>query len=121
MDQGSGFHEEQRLNAASRKLTLPQGLGIIVIMLLPVPAFFGWDQLDAHFSRWSLMQFNTGIGLLLAALSTAFLSLENRKPSKILTSVVLMLGLATLAEHFAGIDLGIDQLFSKGTTIYDGP
>ena len=88
------------------------GLGVIAGSLLDAPA------LTSLVPGWISMKANTAIGLLLSgaglALAVADGNPRARTARLVLGGVVLALGAATVLEHVAGMDLGIDQLFVRG-------
>lgn len=61
------------------------------------------------------MQFNTALGFFICALSLLCLQLDLQILSRLLSVIVLALGIATLSQYVFETTLGIDQLFMDHT------
>ena len=97
-------------------LALPLVCGIAAITV-GIAVLVGW------YAHWAMlvqvlpnlvpMKFNTALGFVLGGAALALL--ETRYAGLVfwLGSIIALLGLLTLIEFFADIDLGIDQLFFK--------
>lgn len=93
------------------------------ILLIAIPALVSpivmlgwWLQIDALVQlnpAWVPMQFNTALCILLSAVSLFQYTKAKFFSSILLSSFVVLIAASTLIEYIAGIDFGIDQLFSS--------
>lgn len=89
---------------------------IVVAVSLCVMA--GWLTGNAHLllrsgPEYSPMKFNTGLGLILCAISIALYRQKRRLIILIPAFLAFVIAVLTGLENFAHLDLGIDNLFAK--------
>ena len=84
-------------------------LGLVVL----VGWYTGADVLVRLVPAFGPMQHHTALGLLLCGVGLLLLSLDRRRPAVVVAGMAALIGLLTLVEHLAGIDLGIDQLVGR--------
>jgi diguanylate cyclase (GGDEF)-like protein len=110
----------KRSHVISRKLAAGCGAAAAVLGAAGLAGWvLGLDSLRTAFDRYATMKANTALGVLAAGLAlfaftalprTSTLGLVLRRGGALLAGLI---GLLTLIEHFAGVDLGIDQLLAR--------
>jgi signal transduction histidine kinase/CheY-like chemotaxis protein/sensor domain CHASE-containing protein len=72
------------------------------------------SSLHSFISHWSMMQFNTAVGLLAASTMIWAVFHGHRKIASAASALVLAIGASACAEHLFSVNLGVDQLLSAG-------
>jgi PAS domain S-box-containing protein len=104
-----------RLTLPGLALVIAVGIGVIAVAVLA-----GWGLGVPGLTAWlpGLVQtkVNAAVCLLALAIALALVASNNRKGNPFasaLAVLVVVIALATLIEHVAGVDLGIDQIIVK--------
>jgi PAS domain S-box-containing protein len=92
----------------------------VVVGLIAVGALAGWavgvPALDSWLPGLVAMKVNAALCLLGLAIALALVASDPRRrhpAAMALSGLVVVVTLATLAEHFAGVDFGIDEIFAR--------
>jgi len=100
-------------------LRLVERACLLVVSLIAVTELCAWmlPSFGAHLPDvWKLMGANTPVGLLLGVASLTLAAPQRspwqRRSSRVLAGMVLLLGLATVLEYVLDTSLGIDALFA---------
>ncbi len=94
--------------------TLPLFLALILTLLggMVILGWYSHSQILIQVSpTFAPMQYNTALGFFLCGLSLIAYYLKQQMAAKILSLLVLLLGVATLFQYIFDFDLGIDELF----------
>jgi len=92
-------------------------LASVLSLLLGLVVLTGWYTHNLNLIQvnpaFVPMQYNTALGFVLSGLGLLALAFTRLHTAALLGSLALLLGLATLLQYIAGLDLSIDQVFME--------
>ncbi|MCW3118858.1 MAG: methyl-accepting chemotaxis protein, partial [Chitinophagaceae bacterium] len=110
------------MGISEKKLRIVSFIAVMVTILISVLAIIGWftqnDLLRTLVPGQVKMKFNAALGLMISSLVLvlSYLPGENKTRNSVavlLSFIVSLIGLFTLAEYLFGFNPGIDELFVK--------